>query len=228
MFGKSLAWLKSLEARLDETHGKDISTQDARRRAKLHLLIADHGILRIYWKNLFEFTPGVWRSNQPTPRRLKQYKDMGIKSILNLRGTISRSPYLFEEEACQDLGLSLISRKLSARKLPRKIRLLELLDGFETIEKPFLMHCKSGADRAGLAAALYLLHIEGATIEEARKQLSFKYLHIRSSRTGVLDSMIDAYAKDNEKNPVPIRQWIETSYDGKKLQKKFNKSRKSN
>ena len=34
------------------------------------------------------------------------------------------------------------------------------------------MHCKSGADRAGLASALWLLHVERRPVAEAMKQLS--------------------------------------------------------
>ena len=225
MFGKLFAWLKSLESRLDRKLGKDISTPSARRRAKLHFHLVDHGILRTFWTNLFQIAPGVWRSNQPSPKRLDVYRKMGIKTVLNLRGQTSRSPYLFEEVACRELGLKLINHKLSARKLVGKKELLSLLDTFETIEKPFVMHCKSGADRAGLAAALYLLHIEGASIKEAKKQLSFKYIHLSHTQTGILDQILKAYATDTRDAPMPIRKWIEKRYDKKRLQNDFAQRR---
>ena len=227
MFGKLFARWKSFEKSLDQSLGRDISTEQARRRAKWHFNIIDHGILRTFWTNLFEIAPGVWRSNQPSQNRLKQYKSMGIKTVLNLRGVTERSPYLFEEEACRDLGMTMVNHRLSARSLVRGKELLSLLDTFETIEKPFVMHCKSGADRAGLASALYLLHIEGASISEARKQLSFKYIHIRASKTGVLDHILDAYEADTKTDPMPIRDWIEKCYHPKRLQAAFNsKSRR--
>ncbi len=147
-------------------------------------------------------------------------------TVLNLRGVTDRSPYLFEEEACRELGMTMVNHRLSARKLASKSELLSLLKTFETIEKPFVMHCKSGADRAGLAAALYLLHIEGASIEEARKQLSFRYIHIRRSKTGVLDHMIDTYAADNLTEPMSIKDWITKRYSRKKLQHKFDAGRR--
>lgn len=221
MFGRLFAWLKSVESNLDRKFGKDISTPAARRRAKLHFHLVDHGILRTFWTNLFQIAPGVWRSNQPSPGRLDVYRKMGIRTVLNLRGETSRSPYLFEADACRALGLKLVNHKLSARKLVGKAELLSLLDTFETIEKPFVMHCKSGADRAGLASALYLLHIEGAPIKEARKQLSFKYIHLSHTQTGVLDHLLDAYAKDTRDAPTPIRDWIETRYSRKRLERDF-------
>jgi len=226
MFQKLLAWLKSIEKSFDHSHGNDISTASARRRAKWHFNIVDHGILRKYWTNLFEISPGVWRSNQPSQDRLKQYKKMGIKTVLNLRGITDRSPYLFEEEACRELGMTMINHRLSARSLAPKSELLSLLKTFETIEKPFVMHCKSGADRAGLAAALYLLHIENAPLERARKQLSFKYIHIRASKTGVLDHMLDAYGQDTRQRRMPIKAWIKKRYRKKKLQSAFDNGRR--
>ena len=41
------------------------------------------------------------------------------------------------------------------------------------------MHCKSGADRAGLAAALYLIFKKDYSLEEASRELNFKHLHIK-------------------------------------------------
>ena len=67
-------------------------------------------------------------------------------------------------------------------------------DLFNTIEMPALMHCKSGADRAGLMAALYLLIHRKRPVAEAMQQLSFRYLHVRQAKTGMLDSFFEAYA----------------------------------
>ena len=58
------------------------------------------------------------------------------------------------------------------------------------------MHCKSGADRAGFAAALYLLLQRRRPAEEAQEQLSWRYLHLRAGATGILHFLIDRYAAD--------------------------------
>lgn len=44
--------------------------------------------------------------------------------------------------------------------------------------KPLLIHCKAGADRTGLASALYLGALEHQTRETAGWQLSILYGHI--------------------------------------------------
>ena len=86
-------------------------------------------------------------------------------------------------------------------------------DHFDTLPRPFLMHCKSGADRAGLASALYLLDQCGASVGDAREMLSFRYLHLRRTATGVLDHMLDLYAARLNDGPIPVRAWIANEYD---------------
>lgn len=225
MSSKFYARWKRFESDLTASWGSDISTPSARRKALFHFHVLDHGMLRALWTNLSEVSPGVWRSNQPSPRHVRRLKKLGIRTIINLRGINNRSPYLFEKEACDAAGIDLVSCSLSARTLVDRKNLLQLLDLFETIERPFSMHCKSGADRAGLAAALYILHIDQGTVEQAQKQLSFRYLHIRSSSTGVLDFMLDAYQRDTAQSPVPIREWIETRYNHVQLNKQFTEMR---
>jgi len=213
---------KTLERQLGDRFGTDISTPRGRRRAWIHFHLLDHGILRSFWTNFFRVAPGVWRSNQPSPRRLRRLKAKGIKTVLNLRGPNKTSPYLFEKETCDAIGLTLVDYQMRARHLGGRKNLLGLLDLFETLQKPFVMHCKSGADRAGLAAALYLLHIEGASIETARRQLGLKFVHVKSFQTGILDFFLDSYEADTKNAPMPVRDWIETRYRAKKLSARFH------
>lgn len=225
MFTQLKSYLRRLDQRLRDSFGNDISTPAGRRAAYLHFNLMDHAFLRVLWTNMAEIAPGVWRSNQPGPARLRRYRDMGIRTIISLRGDSPKSHHLLEEEACAELGIELWVTALNARQAPRRQKLLELLDFFDRIEKPFLMHCKSGSDRAGLAAALYLLHVEGKSVEEAAKQLSIRFLHLKNAPTGILDHMLDMYAADIAQTPMPIRQWIIERYDPAALTASFAKWR---
>jgi protein tyrosine/serine phosphatase len=193
----------------------------SRRRAWWHYQMIDHGFLRYRWTNFDEVAPGVFRSNHPHESRLRAYRDKGIKAVLNLRGENDAPAYLLEKEACAALGLDLISVKFAARGAPIRDKLLELFDAFDTIQRPFLMHCKSGADRTGLAAALYLMVQEGQSLEVARRQLGLRYLHIRRTATGILDHFLDVYADRAAQSPIGIVEWIETEYDPHALSKSF-------
>jgi protein tyrosine/serine phosphatase len=44
--------------------------------------------------------------------------------------------------------------------------------------KPLLIHSKSGADRVGLAAAIFQYAIAARTADEAGRQLSIRYGHL--------------------------------------------------
>ncbi|MEV8465845.1 tyrosine-protein phosphatase [Fluviibacterium sp. DFM31] len=216
---------QKVERALRDRYGRDISTPKARRHAWWHFQLLDHAFLRTLWWNLEEIAPGVWRSNQPSPKRLNIYKKRGIVSVINLRGRNRQSPFLFEQEACAKLGLTLHNITLSARKLAPRDDILALLELFRTVECPFVMHCKSGSDRAGFASALYLAVIEGRPVAEARRQLHWKYLHLSSTDTGILDHVFDVYEAEAAQTPIELEDWLRTRYDHKALTASWKASR---
>lgn len=81
------------------------------------------------------------------------------------------------------------------------------------------MHCKSGADRAGLASGLAVM-FEGGTAQEALKQLSWRFGHFNRARTGVLDAFFLRYAEQAE-GRLPFLHWVETEYDEAQLKRDF-------
>ena len=213
--------LKTWEVALRTSWGDDISTPALRRQALWHFHLFDHAWLRILWTNFDEVAPGVYRSNQPDPARLAKLRDIGVRTIVNLRGTPRQSHYLFEAESCAALGLTMVNLQLHARRAAPRSELLTLIETFRTAEKPLLMHCKSGADRAGLAAAIYLLAIEGRGVAEARRQLGPRYIHFRWSQTGICDHLLDAFEARLAKGPIGFEDWIATEYDPAALEADF-------
>ena len=79
------------------------------------------------------------------------------------------------------------------------------------MREPGLVHRKSGADRAGFAAAVFLL-LQGATVAQAMRQLSLRWGHLARSRAGVLDAVLRAYAREGE-GRVGFADWVRDSYD---------------
>ncbi|MBQ2260062.1 MAG: tyrosine-protein phosphatase [Loktanella sp.] len=223
MFRKLQQMLEKKEQTFRNSFGHDINDPVERRRSQWHLDWLDHGILRRRWHNFAQIAPGAFRSNHPNHRRFQAYAAKGIKTVLNLRGPARQPHYLFEVESCENLGLTLVTVQMAARRAPDRSELLELLTAFETMERPFLMHCKSGADRTGLAAAIYLMLYEGADIATARRQLSFRYVHIRRTSTGILDHFLDVYAARAAQSPIAIDDWIRDEYDRDALTESFAK-----
>ncbi len=215
MFKRLADWFETLERRIRKSFGDDISTPRLRRQAWWHFQLFDHAFLRVWWTNFDKVADGVYRSNHPAPKRLEKYKSMGIREILNLRGADGYSPWLFEQEACDDLGMTLKVAKIYARKPARRAEIVNLIETMRQMDKPFVMHCKSGADRAGFASVLYKAIIEKVPLEEARKQLSVRYIHFDWTDTGIVDHIIDMYEARNAESPIDMEDWFRTEYDHK-------------
>ncbi len=190
------------------------------RKAWRHLMLVDHGFLRVLFQNKHEIAPGVWRSNQPSPRQLKAWRDKGIVSIVNLRGPNPHA-YALEKQACEDLGLKLINFRVWSRDTPSKETIRGAKELFETVEKPFVMHCKSGADRTGLMGTLYKILAENRPVEDAMEQLSLKYLHMRQGKTGIIDYTFQRYLEDTAKTPLSFLDWVEKVYDPAAVKRDF-------
>ncbi len=131
-----------------------------------------------------------------------------------------------EHRACQNPGLTLEAVKLEAIRPPQKSELLKMMEIFASHRQPLLIHCKSGADRAGLASAFYQIEFLGLPISQAKKMLSLKFGHFRKSRTSVLDHILECYERATLRRPQTVRHWLRTSYDEDQIQKEFNALRK--
>ena len=206
----------------------DLTTQSGRRRARRELVWGDHGFLRVRFRNLHQISEEMYRANQPSPEQIARYaKELGLKTILNLRGNSPKGYYLLEKEACERHGIQLVDFQVFSREIPKPAAVLEAKQLFDSIAYPALMHCKSGADRAGIMSVLYQHFRKGQTIEQALEQLSGKYLHIRSGKTGVLDFFFETYLAEGKPKGLSFEQWVEQGYDAAALKARFLHGRKS-
>ena len=210
---KILNRLVMAEKRLRATYNVAPDSPENRRKAQIYMLWFDHEVLRKRWTNLDQIAPGVFRSNQPTFERLEKLKAQGINDVVNLRGKSEAAHYLIEKERCQALDLRLHNISLQARRAPEKQHLQELIRLFQQLDKPFLMHCKSGSDRAGLASVMYMLTQAGESIAAAKRMLSFRFLHLKLTKTGVLDYLLHKYEREYDEKGMSFERWIETHYD---------------
>jgi len=202
----------------------DLDAPGARRAARYDMHVLDHGVIRVLWKNRAQIAPGIWRGNQPAPHDVADLAAMGIRTIVNFRGPNQWGSYLLEAEACAAHGITLVNGRLYSNTAPTPEQIHAALNLIETAEKPVFLHCKSGADRAGMASALYLL-AQGVAPKEAAKQLSWKYAHLRVSRTGILDAFVAKYAAARAATGIGFLDWVDTAYDAQRLTSSFEGTR---
>lgn len=167
----------------------------ARVRAYADMWLKDHGFIRDLYFNLHRISDKAWRSAQPGPRQIGRVRDLGIRTIVNLRGRRDTcGSYILEREAAAAAGLTLVDFPLRSRSAWEKPTLHAAARLFDTLEYPVLFHCKSGADRAGMMATLYLFLHEGLALETAMGQMSLRFGHVKWGPTGIIDHFYEAYA----------------------------------
>lgn len=131
--------------------------------------------------NFHEVLAGqLYRSNQPSVEELVRYtKENGIRTVINLRGpNESKAWYQDEIRTARELGLNHIDFGMSASRELNMNEVNQLVAIMRDAPKPILIHCKAGADRTGLATALYLSRIALLSEKEAESQLSIRYGHV--------------------------------------------------
>jgi len=100
---------------------------------------------------------------------VKRLAELGIKSIVNLRGEdeISRS----EEKEAKAAGLNYFSLPmpgLSAPSNDQVTKALAIID--DPGNQPVFIHCKRGSDRTGTIVALYRISHEGWNADQANSE----------------------------------------------------------
>ncbi len=173
----------------------------------------DHSFLRLVWTNFHKIDEDVWRHNHPSAARLAQLKAMGAASVLTLRGDGSFVSQI-EAETCAQLGLVFRGISLRASTLPTRKAVVELIDALRDLPKPIVVHCKSGADRTGLAGAIYLHVFAGVPLEQAREQLSVRFLHNPWGKARIVHRFLDAYVAAHAATGIGFEEWVRTEYDG--------------
>ena len=143
--------------------------------------------------NIHVVEPGVlYRSAQLSGDELAEVlAKYHIRSVINLRGR-NRGDAWYENElritAAHDALHFDVGMGATSEPRPKLIgRLLSIL---RTAPRPMLIHCYGGADRSGLAAALFERIVEGKSAQFAARQLSFWYGHFSwfGSGTAAMDA----------------------------------------
>ena len=206
---------------MDTIYRGRLDTPADRRNAWIDALFVDHAVFRLINPNVGTVVPGrLYRAAHPTPGTLARLtRRHGLRTLINLRGLAKNGSDALAREMAAKLGLAFIDAPLESRGAPQRDRILRLAEAFRTMAEPALVHCKSGADRAGLAAGLFLL-THGGTARQALAQLSWRFGHIKHSRTGVLDAFFMLYAREGE-GRKPFLDWVRDDYDEHKLRRDF-------
>ncbi|MFC1884166.1 tyrosine-protein phosphatase [Thermodesulfobacteriota bacterium] len=111
--------------------------------------------------NLNKVSDVLYRSAQPTSEGMKNLKDIGVITVVNLRSFHSDRDEIEETS----LAYEHIYMKAWHPEGKEIIRFLRIV--MDPKRTPVLVHCQHGADRTGTMCALYRIAVQGWTKEEA-------------------------------------------------------------
>ena len=160
---------------------------------------AGYGAILRATGNVHTVVNGVlYRSAQLTRAQCETIiRQDGIKSILNLRGGAPTDPwYIAEVSVSNDRAIAHFDYTISAHRRVTPEQIADLLSILRRAPTPLLIHCRSGADRSGLLAALFLLGIQHDDPTDADRQLSLAYGHFPYflNKTVAMDESFWAHA----------------------------------
>lgn len=154
------------------------------------LAVAAYCLFLFQTGNFHTVFPGeLYRSAQLSSNDLETlHRRYGFKTILNLRGAHKGSAwYDAEVSKAAALGIAHMDFPMSPVKTLPDDRAKNLIALLEKAPKPILIHCKSGADRTGLASAFYIAAVKKGSEDTAEAQLSIAYGHFSLPFLGEYD-----------------------------------------
>ncbi len=116
--------------------------------------------------NLHKISDTFYRSAQPSAEGMKNLKEMGIETVLNLRSFHSDR----DEIGMTGLAYEHIFMKAWHPEEEDAVRFLQIVTNPK--RAPVLVHCQHGADRTGTMCVLYRVAVEGWSKEEALKEMT--------------------------------------------------------
>jgi protein tyrosine/serine phosphatase len=114
--------------------------------------------------NLHRVTANIYRGAQPTGEGFRNLEAMGIRTVVNLRS--------FHHDNLYGLSMAYVRVRMEAwdpemGEIARVMRVLSDESG-----GPYFVHCQHGADRTGMAMAVYRMVVQGWSKDEAIEEMT--------------------------------------------------------
>ena len=119
--------------------------------------------------NFHQVNAQLYRGGQPKTGGLQKLKELGVKTVVNLRGEDDH--VRAERTEARSLGLRFYSIALPEFSKPKDKevqRALEIINAPEN--QPVFVHCNHGRDRTGTIVACYRVSHDGWTATQAKNE----------------------------------------------------------
>jgi len=116
--------------------------------------------------NLYRVSDDLYRGDQPSLQGMRNLKQLGLKTIINLRSFHS------DRQELGETGLTYehIFMKPWHPEEKEVVRFLKIVT--DPRRTPVLVHCQHGADRTGAMVAVYRIAVQGWSKAEAIREMT--------------------------------------------------------
>jgi tyrosine-protein phosphatase SIW14 len=126
--------------------------------------------------NFHQVNNKLYRGAQPKPGDFQELANLGIKTVVNLRG--KGEGVMKEEAKARSIGLRYFNIPFERAGRPHDADIEQVLSIINTPEyQPVFVHCKQGADRTGTVIAVYRIAHDGWTSKEAKAEANRYGMH---------------------------------------------------
>lgn len=131
--------------------------------------------------NMQRVSPSLYRGGQPTREGFVRLQQMGIKTVVNVRGGD------LDQDAVRDLKFGYHQRPMSPWS-PRDEDVIWFLKlATDASLAPMFLHCQHGADRSGYLIAMYRVVIEGWDRQRAIAEMTADGMGFHDIYRGLID-----------------------------------------
>ena len=152
--------------------------------------------------NFHKVNDMVYRGAQPKSGGLELLRQLGIKTVINLRDDDARANQ--EEAGARMAGLQYFSFPFERWGRPQDKEMERVLSIINNpANQPVFVHCEHGADRTGVVIAVYRITHDGWTSQQAKAEA--KRYGLKPWQLGMKDYIHDFYKRQTapatQRNP---------------------------
>ena len=142
--------------------------------------------------NFHKVNDMVYRGAQPKSGGLELLKQLGIKTVVNLRNDDARAKQ--EEASAHRVGLQYFNFPFERRGRPQGKKMEQVLSIInDPANQPVFVHCQHGADRTGVVIAVYRITHDRWTGEQAKREA--KRYGLKPWQFRMKDYILDFYKR---------------------------------
>jgi tyrosine-protein phosphatase SIW14 len=152
--------------------------------------------------NFHQVDERLFRGAQPNAGGIQKLKELGIRTIINLRDDDENASA--EASAARAAGLQYFNVPMSTFNRPADKTVAQVLSVISANEnQPVFVHCRRGSDRTGTIIAIYRIEHDGWTSEKATSEA--KRYGLGLWQLGMKDYISDYYRRRTQERNSTIK-----------------------